>query len=134
MNFKVVLAVVVILVASLLGWQIGMAVIANSGLRSDMQGMAAQLSARAGLKPPSSDEDFRRDILLSARQHGIDLTADQITVRRTGQILEEQEIYLAADYSSPLHLLGLTFTLHFTPEARKQFHRADWRGAGNLGQ
>src|SRR5258708_3581788 len=97
-----------------------MSVYANSELRSDMQVMAAQLSRVSRLTAPSSDEDLRRDILRRAQQHEINLTPNQITVRRTGPSLEEQGIYLAADYRRPIHLLGLTFTLHFTPEARSK--------------
>ena len=126
-KYKVVLALAIVVVAVILGVQIGMAVFANSELRSDMQVMAAQLSARSGLAAPSSDEDLHRDILRRAQWHGIQLTPSQVTVRRTGTSLEEQEIYLAVDYRRPVHLLGLTFTLHFTPEARHQFHPGDWR-------
>src|SRR5262249_24474600 len=110
-----------------LGFQIFMAAYANGELRSEMQVMAAQLSARSGLTAPSSDEDVYRDILQRAHRHGIELAHNQITVRRTGDKLEEQELYLAADYRIPIHLLGLTFNLHFTPEARHQFRPGDWR-------
>jgi len=92
-----------------------------------MQVMAAQLSARSGLSAPSSDEDLHRDILRRAHQHGIELTPDEITVRRTGDKLEEQEIYLAVDYRRPIRLLGVTLTLHFTPDARHQFRPGEWR-------
>jgi len=113
--------------ASSLGGQIFVAAYSNGELRSDMQVLAAQLSARSGLTAPSSDEELHKDILRRAQQHGIELTPNQITVRRTGDKLEEQEIYLAVDYSRPIRLLGLTFNLHFTPEARKQFRPGDWR-------
>jgi hypothetical protein len=118
---------VLVVLASILGFQIFMAAYANGELRSDMQVMAAQLSARSGRTAPSSDEELHRDILQRAKQHGIELTPSQITVRRTGPRLEEQEIYLAVDYRAPVHLFGLTFHLHFTPEARKQFRPGDWR-------
>jgi hypothetical protein len=121
--------IAILAVALSLGFQIFMAFNANSELSSDMQVMAAQLKARSGLTAPSSDEDLRRDILEHAQRHGIDLTPNEVTVRRTGgPNPEEQEIYLAADYNRRIRLLGLTtFTLHFTPEARHQFRPGDWR-------
>jgi type II secretory pathway pseudopilin PulG len=122
--------VAILLIVVSLGLQIFMAASANRELRGDMQALAAQLKARSGLTAPSSDEDLHRDILEYAQRHGIDLTPDQVTVRRRGgPNLEEQEIYLAADYRSPIRLLGLKFTLHFTPEARHQFRPGDWRSA-----
>lgn len=122
------LAIILAIVAlASLGAQIFMAFYANSELRSDMQVMAAQISARSGLAAPSSDEDLHKDILRRAQQHGIELTPNQITVRRTANSLLDQEIYLAADYRQPIHLVGLTFTLHFTPAARHQFTPGDWR-------
>ena len=112
-----------------LGWQIFLATNANSELRSDMQVLATQMAARIGLAAPSSDEDLRRDILERAQREGIDLLPNQITVRRTGgPEVDNQEIYVAADYRRPIHLLGLRFSLHFTPEARHQFNAGDWSG------
>jgi hypothetical protein len=121
-----ILALAVVTVASIAAWQIGACFLANRELRDNMQDMASQAGVLVGLTQPRSDEDFRNDILRHAQEHGISLTPDQVTVRRTGPKLEE-EIYLAADYTRSVHLLGLTFTFHFTPEARRQFHAADWR-------
>jgi hypothetical protein len=129
-KFKIILALLIIALAASLSWQIWIAINANNELLSDMQALATQVSARAGLTAPSSDEDLRRDILVRAQRHGIDLSPNQITVQRAGGLkLEEQEIYLAVDYSRPLHLLGVTFALHFTPEARHQFNAGEWSGS-----
>jgi hypothetical protein len=128
-NFKIIFALVIMAFAASLGWQIFVANNANSELRSDMQILATQITARIGLTAPSSDEDLRRDILERAQRQGIDLLPDQITIRRTGgPKMEDQEIYIAADYSRPIRLLGLTFSLHFTPEARHQFNSGEWSG------
>jgi len=41
------------------------------------------------------------------------LTPNQVTVRRTGEGVSAV-IYLAADYTEPVNLPGLSFNLHFT--------------------
>jgi hypothetical protein len=113
-------------VGSIAGWQVGACVLANQELRDDMQDMASQVGGRIGLTQQSSDDDFRREISRHAQQHGIDLTPDQVTVRRTGTHPNE-EIYLAADYTREIRLLSFSYTIHFNPEGRKQFNASDWR-------
>lgn len=109
-----------------IGWQVGACVIANMQLRDDMQDIAAQVGGRIGLNQPGSDDDFRKDILRHAQQHGIDITPDQVIVQRTGTHPKE-EIYLAVDYPREVHILGIVYVLHFTPEIRRQFNAGDWR-------
>jgi hypothetical protein len=128
-KFKTILALLIIALAASLGLQIWMAINADNELRGEMQAMTTQVSTRIGLTAPSSDEDLRRDILGRAHRHGIDLAPNQVTVQRTGgPKLEEQEIYLAADYSRPIRLLGVTFSLHFTPATRHQANGGEWSG------
>jgi hypothetical protein len=120
------LGIAVLYLASLVIWRVGTCVVANVELRDDMQDMASQLSGRIGLTSPSSDEDFRQKILRRATEHGIDLTPDQVIIRRTGPALEE-ELYLAADYTRQIHIFGQTYTMHFTPEASRKTQPNDWR-------
>ena len=125
-KLTVVLALLGLTLASIAGWQVGTCTLANVELRDDMQDMASQIGGRIGLTQASSDDDLRNEILRRAQQHGIELTPDQITVRRTGSHPNE-EIYLAADYTREIRLLGFASAFHFTPEARKQFNAGDWR-------
>ena len=104
-----------LVVAAVLGWQIGACIVANLQLREDMQDMSSQLGSRVGYSAAKSDDDFREAILRNAQQHGIDLSADQITVRRSGP--DEKELYLAADYTRQVRMAGITLRLHFAPEA-----------------
>ena len=96
------------------GWQITPCELANVELRDDMKDLAAQLGVRSGLTSPSSDEDFRNDVLRKARKYDIQLAPEQVTVQRTGDGIETR-IYLAADYTVPIHLPGFSFELHFSP-------------------
>lgn len=115
-KLKSILCIFAAIVTFATGWQIGSCVLANVELRDDMQDIASNLGSNIGLIAPNSDDDFRRDVIRRASQHDIDLIPEQITVERTGSGHEEK-IYLAADYRGKIHLLGLTFTLHFNPES-----------------
>ena len=118
-NLKILLGLAIVAVTLVIGWQVGASVLANVELRDEMQDMASQMGGRIGLANPSSDDDFRRDLIRRARQHGIELTADEVTVQRSGAGLEA-DVYLAADYQVPINLLGLGFSLHFHPESGKK--------------
>jgi hypothetical protein len=97
-------------------WQIGKSELANIELRDDMRDMASQLGARIGLTSASTDEDFRKDVVRKAKKYGIQLAPEQVTVQRTGQGAAAY-IYLAADYSVPIRLPGVSFQRHFKPES-----------------
>ena len=75
--------------------------------------MASQAGARIGLLELSSIDDFRGAVVRVAKQHGIVLTPNQVTVRRTGEGVSAV-IYLAADNTEPVNLPGLSFNHHFT--------------------
>jgi hypothetical protein len=111
----VVFCLGLVVLAVIAGWQFGAYVLANVELRDDMQDMSSQLGSRIGLTEPRSDEDFRQAILRHAQKHGIELNSEQITLRRTGP--DDRNICFAATYTRVVHLPGITFTLHFNPEA-----------------
>jgi hypothetical protein len=104
--------VVLALVVSV-GWQIAASEIADRQLREDLRDMASQAGARIGLLELSSIDDFRDAVIRSAKQHGILLLPNQVTVQRTGAGVTAV-IYLAADYTEPVKLPGFSFNLHFT--------------------
>lgn len=118
---RLALIVCVVVVAYLLGsvaWQISRADLANTQLRDEMHDMSSQLGARIGLNPASSDDDFRNEILRKAGQHGIHLLPTQVIVLRKGGPLDPTaQIYLAADYTVPIRLPGISFPRHYQPES-----------------
>lgn len=72
-----------ILLAMLVGWQIGSAYVENYELTSDLKDLAAQNNARTGLEPVATEAELRSAVMASARQHGIRLAPDHLTVHRT---------------------------------------------------
>jgi hypothetical protein len=106
----------VLLVAGFIGWQVGVCYIANSELRSDMRDLAVQNSFRIGLAPLPTAEELRDSVVAKAKDHGIDLDPQQVTVQRTidDNVLS---ISLAADYEAHVNLFVCSFMLHFAPSS-----------------
>ena len=110
----ILFAIAAFVLALVVGGQIISCEIANIELQDNMRDLAAQLGARIGFSPPSSDEDLRGTVVRIAKQHDIDLDRDQVSVRRAGTG-DKQTIYLEADYTQHITLPGFSFALHFTP-------------------
>jgi hypothetical protein len=112
----VILGLAVLLLAAFAAWQITACYVANSELQSDMKDLAVQNGARIGLATFSTEEELRNAVVARAKEHGIQLAPEQVTVQRTltpGML----EISLAADYEARVNLLGFSFTIHFTPSS-----------------
>jgi hypothetical protein len=101
------------------GWQIGACELANIELKDDMQDMASQFGVRIGLSSVPTDTELRDMILRKAEKYEIPLSPDQVTVVRTGSGAAAS-IYLAADYTVPITLPHLSFTMHFTPSTGRK--------------
>jgi hypothetical protein len=95
------------------GWQIAAAQIADRQLREDLRDMASQGGAQIGLLEFESIDDSRDAVIRVAKQHGIALAPNQVTVRRTGAGVAAVT-YLGAEYTEPVKLPGFSFDLHFT--------------------
>ena len=115
-NPKIIAVVAILILVCNMGWQIGACELANVELHDDMKDMASQLGARIGLTNGKSDEDFRNDVLSKARRYDIQLTPEEVTVQRSGEGIQAT-MYIAADYSVPIHLPGFSFQLHFNAES-----------------
>jgi hypothetical protein len=105
-----------LLLAAHAAWQITACYVANSELQSDMKDLAVQNGARIGRANFGTEEELRNAIVVSAKEHGIQLAPDKVTVRHTlapGLL----EVSLAADYEARVTLLGLSFAIHFTPSS-----------------
>lgn len=118
-RLKIILAIAIFAVIVSAGWRIGSSELANVELQDDMRDMAAQMGAHIGFSPPSSDEELVRKVIRKAHEHDIELTPDEVTVRRTGTN-EYTTLYLAADYKVHVNVAWLSYTLHFTPSSEKK--------------
>ena len=110
------LAVFVLTVSA--AWQVATWEIANTNLQDDLRDMGAQAGTHIGVVAPNSDEEMNRAVIRKAKEHGVELSPAQITVRRIGSG-ERTTFYLAADYTVPVNLGLFSFRLHFTPSSYK---------------
>jgi hypothetical protein len=111
---KIAIGIAVLGLVTIAGWQVGTCELANMELRDDMQDLASQLGTHIGLASSRSDEDLRNAVLNRAKRYKIELMPDQVIVLRTDSGATGT-IYLAVDYTVPIHLPGFFFTIHFTP-------------------
>lgn len=117
MRRSVIIVVIVVVLAAPLAWQIVSCEIANSELQEDLRDLASQNAARLGLSPANTDDDFRNRVVEKAREHGIRLEPDQVTVERTGSE-DASAVNLSVDYKTTIGFSGLGFPLHFNPRAQ----------------
>jgi hypothetical protein len=118
-NVGFVLGLVVFAFAGILGWQIAASYLANYELQSEMNDLAAQNGARIGLDALSSEDQFSSSVIEKAKEHGILLTPQQVTVQVT-TTPENLAIYLAADYEARVNVLAFSFPLHFVPSSTRK--------------
>ena len=106
----------VILLLGFPGWQIAACYVANSELQSDLKDLAVQNGARIGLLSVATEDELRSDVVARAKNDGISLEPQQITVRRT-MTPDVLSIDLAADYEARANLLVYSFPIHFAPSS-----------------
>ena len=97
------------------GFQIVPPELTNYSFQDDLR----QVAVTGGANPNKTDEDIRTMVLNKAREHGLPITANQVTVQRitTPGLMA---VYVAADYSVPVSLPGYSFNLHFTPSSENR--------------
>lgn len=113
-NAFVTLGLAVLLLAAFAAWQVSACYVANAELQSDMKDLAVQNGARAGLVPFDTEEELRSAVIARAKEHGIRLAPEQVTIQRT-LTPTMLEISLAADYEAKVNLFAFSFTIHFAP-------------------
>ena len=109
---KKIILIVGLAVVALTGsaaWQVATWEIASTNL---------QAGTHIGVVAPNSYEEMNRAVIRKAKEHGVELSPAQITVRRIGSG-ERTTFYLAADYTVPVNLGLFSFRLHFTPSSDK---------------
>lgn len=99
--------------AAFVGWQVASSYLANYELQSDLKDIASQNGFRIGLNAPSTEEDLRNAVIEKAKEEGIQLEPQEVTVKRM-QTEDTLLLDLAVDYNAPVGLPGLMFDLHFT--------------------
>lgn len=118
-RIKIILLTALLALAVVMIWQVGSSEVANALLQGDMHDLASQVGVAATYSSPRSDEDFRAAVIRKAKDHGIDLKPEQVTVQRPDSG-GNTPMYLAADYSVSVNLPYYSFVLHFTPSSDKQ--------------
>jgi len=110
----IILGVVLLLLAGIIGWQVVACYVANSELQSDMKDLAVQYRFRIGMTSLPTEEELRDSVIAKAKEHGIQLKPQQVTVHETVDG-KDLSISIAADYEARINLLVFSFPLHFTP-------------------
>jgi hypothetical protein len=117
-KLKLIFAGAVLGSAIFVGWRIGSCELANFELHDDLRDLAAQGGAQIGLSAPNTEDELRNAVIRQAKEHGIHLEPEQVTVRRAGTAYAPT-YYLAADYDARVTFPGYLLTLHFYPTSAK---------------
>jgi hypothetical protein len=104
-----ILAVVAVIYA---GFQIIPPELNNYSFADDLHTIAMMGSSNFR----QSDQDLVNAVMRKAQEHEIPLTPEHVTVQHIGS-QGLQAVYVAADYTVPVSILGFSFTLHFTPSS-----------------
>jgi hypothetical protein len=94
------------------GFQIIPPELTNYSFTDDLRNVAML----GGSNPRETDQDLVNEVIKKAHEHQLDLTPEQITVKRIGTV-GMPAVFVAADYSVPVSLPGYSFALHFTPSS-----------------
>jgi hypothetical protein len=119
-SMKIILVIGALVLSVVMVWQVGSREVENVLLQGDMHDLASQVGVAATYSSPRSDEDFRAAVIRKARDHGIDLRPEQVTVIRP-DAGGNTPMFLAADYSVTVDLPHYPFVMHFQPSSTKQF-------------
>ena len=118
-RIKTLLLVAVLAYAGLAAWKAGSCELQNLQLQQDMLDLSKQAGVYTNYSTLRSDDDFRDAVIHKAQDHEIRLDASQVVVRHTGSG-GAAKMYLAATYTEPVDLPGLSFELHFHPTSENK--------------
>jgi hypothetical protein len=117
-RIKVIAGLIVVVMVGAIGWQVGSWEVANATLQEEIRDLAAQAGTHIGFVVPKSDDEMREAVIEKAKDHGIVLIPEQVTVRRVGAG-ESTTMYLAAEYSVTVNAGLFAFHLRFAPSSTK---------------
>ncbi len=118
-RIKKLLVLAALAFAVLAGWDAGSCELAKMELQQDMLDLSKGVNAYSNTAVPLDDEGFRQAVIRKAQDHDIRLDPSEVVVRRSGDG-SSTRVYLAADYTVPVNVLGYSFQLHFTPTSDKR--------------
>jgi hypothetical protein len=118
-GIKKLVVLVILVAAAMAAWQIGGVEWNNIQFQQDLEDVATSTTYGVSNMPPNRDPDHLREVVISkAKDHGIDLKPDQVTVKSGGAAMNTP-MYLSADYTVPVNLLAYQFDMHFQPSSTK---------------
>lgn len=106
-----------LIIVGLVAWRVAACYIANAQLKSDMKYLCRQLSVTTGLADPLTEDQLRDAVVKNAKDDGIELNRDQVTVEKT-VTLRESTVHLAVDYDGKIDLFVITMNPHFSQQLR----------------
>ncbi len=118
-RIKKLLVLAVLAFAVVAGWDAGSCELAKMELQQDMLDLSKGVNNYSNYSAPLTDDGLREAVIRKAQDHDIRLQPSEVTVRRTGNGVNST-VYLAADYTVPVDVLGYSFELHFTPSSDKR--------------
>lgn len=116
MKWKLIFGIAVAALAVTTTWQVVANYASNAELQSDLRQVAAQNGTKIGLDAPQTDDDLKDAVIRRAYEHGVILTREQITVRRSERESSWNTL-ISADYDAPVAFPGFTYKMRFTPLA-----------------
>jgi hypothetical protein len=118
-RIKTLLVLAILVFSVVAGWKAGSCEVEYMALQADMLDLSKSVNSYSNYSTPRSDDDFRQAVIRKAQDHDILLEPSEVTVRRNGSGATST-MYLAADYSVPVDVLGYSFVMHFTPTSEKK--------------
>ncbi len=116
-KIKLIVGVAVFALVMSTAWQLASCELANYELRDDLRDIASMSGARIGLLAQCSDDELRDAVIQRAAGHDIQLSPDQILVRRFGTT-QNPKIFLAAKYRSRIAMPGVSLIFHLNATSR----------------
>jgi hypothetical protein len=109
---KAVIGILVIVGCIYAGFQVIPPELGNYAFQDDLKNIAMV----GGANPHQSEAEIVDAVMRKAREHGIPLTPEHVTVQRIGTP-GISGIFVTAEYCVPVDLPGYSFTLHFNPSS-----------------
>lgn len=113
-KIALIVGIAALALAVSVGWQIASCDIANRQLEENLRDIASRNAEHIGLSAPTTDDDLRNSVIRGARELGIALDPNQVTVQHTGEG-KSSAVHLTADYTASVRLLGFSLNFRFTP-------------------
>lgn len=117
-RIKRLLMIAVLAFGAIVGFKAGSYELAYMEFQEDLRDLS-QPSAYSKYPTVRSEQDYRDAVMRRAQDHDIQLDPSAVTVQRAGSG-PNSGMYLAADYSETVDVLGYSFTMHFTPSSKNK--------------